>query len=175
MTLSLPLPFRLILWLLWDKLSLVLTVKTLLDYLRLISDFVILSCEGKGIISLLKRISKQSLEHFFGTSEVWSPTTMSDIMRHKVRFDCHCLTKLESGIFLFLVVQLVCGDGASQQLRRVHIDKACVSFQRSEDARVLAQVSECFECPLETAWQPSSVPAFDDHKNASFQVIVFKR
>ena len=92
MTLSLPLPFRLILWLLWDKLSLVLTVKTLVDYLRLISDFVILSCEGKGIISLLKRISKQSLEHFLGTSEVWSPTTMSDIMRHKVRIDC--LTKL---------------------------------------------------------------------------------
>ena len=79
-------------WLLWDKLSLVLTVKTLLDYLRLISDFVILSCEGKGIISLLKRISKQSLEHFLGTSEVLSPTTMSDIMRHKVRI--HCLTKL---------------------------------------------------------------------------------
>ena len=95
-------PFRLILWLLWDKLSIVLTVKTLLDYLRSISDFVILSCEGKGIISLLKRISKQSLEHFFGTSEVWSPTTMADIMRHKVRFDCHCLTKLESGIFFIL-------------------------------------------------------------------------
>ena len=174
MTLSLPLPFRLILWLLWDKLSLVLTVKTLVDYLRLISDFVILSCEGKGIVSLLKRISKQSLEHFLGTSEVWSPTTMSDIMRHKVRVDFLTkLVKVESGIFL--VLQLVCGDGASQQLRQVHIDKACVSFQRSEDARVLAQVSECFECPLEIAWQPSSVPAFDDHKNASFQVIVIKR
>ena len=103
MTLSLPLPFRLILWLLWDKLSLVLTVKTLVDYLRLISDFVILSCEGKGIVSLLKRISKQSLEHFLGTSEVWSPTTMSDIMRHKVRI--YCLTKVmkvESGIFFIL-------------------------------------------------------------------------
>ena len=99
---------------------------------------------------------------------------MSDIMRHKVIVDCLTkLVKVESGIFL--VLQLVCGDGASQQLRQVHIDKACVSFQRSEDARVLAQVSECFECPLETAWQPSSVPAFDDHKNASFQVIVNKR
>ena len=99
---------------------------------------------------------------------------MSDIMRHKVIVDCLTkLVKVESGIIL--VLQLVCGDGASQQLRQVHIDKACVSFQRSEDARVLAQVSECFECPLETAWQPSSVPAFDDHKNASFQVIVNKR
>ena len=103
MTLSLPLPFRLILWLLWDKLSLVLTVKTLVDYLRLISDFVILSCEGKGIVSLLKRISKQSLEHFLGTSEVWSPTTMSDIMRHKVRVDCLTkLMKVESCIILYL-------------------------------------------------------------------------
>ena len=172
-------PYRLILWLLWDKLSIVLTVKTLLAYLRSISDFVILSCEGKGIISLLKRIFKQSLEHFLGTSEVWSPTTMSDIMRHEVRVYCRTkLTRLEWKVayhILFLVLQLVCGDGASQQLRRVHIDKACVSFQRSEDARVLAQVSECFECPLEIAWQPSSVPAFDDHKNASFQVIVIKR
>ena len=115
-------PFRLILWLLWDKLSIVLTVKTLLDYLRSISDFVILSCEGKGIISLLKRISKQSLEHFFGTSEVWSPTTMSDIMRHKVRFDCHCLTKLESGIFLFLVVQ------TSEQLQPFFLGRFAVEI-----------------------------------------------
>ena len=60
---------------------------------------------------------------------------MSDIMRHKVRFDCHCLTKLESGIFLFLVVQLVCGDGASQQLRVEELSFYRVEVKRGQEGR----------------------------------------
>lgn len=68
---------------------------------------------------------------------------MSDIMRHKV----------------------VCGHvGAGPGFGRVHIDNACVTFRSSEDVRILSQVTECYDCPLE------EVKTLSEHGNSSFQV-----
>ena len=72
---------------------------------------------------------------------------MADILRHK----------------------LFCGKvgEATGNVGRVHIDNACVTLENEGDFKVLGQLTECFECPLQTLWQPSTA---DLSKNASFQV-----
>ena len=92
----------------------------------------------------LKTLVIEALQENFGTTYIWQKT-MSDIMRHKV----------------------VCGHvGAGPGFGRVHIDNACVTFRSSDDVRILSQVTECYDCPLE------DVKTLSDDGNSSFQVRV---
>ena len=87
----------------------------------------------------------ENLKENFGTSYIWQKT-MSDIMRHKV----------------------VCGHvGAGPGFGRVHIDNACVTFRSSDDVKILSQVTECYDCPLE------EVKTLSENGNSSFQVCMF--
>ena len=74
--------------------------------------------------------------------------TMADILRHK----------------------LICGKAgeATGNVGRVHIDNACVTLENQGGFKVLGQLTECYGCPLQTLWQPSTIN--DHNNNASFQV-----
>ena len=123
-----------ILWLLWDKLSLVTSVSECFEIIK--TPFSYLHGDYTSVV--------ENLKENFGTSYIWQKT-MSDIMRHKV----------------------VCGHvGAGPGFGRVHIDNACVTFRSSEDVRILSQVTECYDCPLE------EVKTLSEHGNSSFQVCV---
>ena len=124
-----------ILWLLWDKLSLVTSVSECFEIIK--SPFSYLPGEYTLVV--------ENLKENFGTSYIWQKT-MSDIMRHKV----------------------VCGHvGAGPGFGRVHIDNACVTFRSSDDVRILSQVTECYDCPLE------EVKTLSENGNSSFQVCMF--
>ena len=126
-----------ILWLLWDKLSLVKSVSECFDIIKTPFSFL----PGDNTEEL-KTLLFEQLQENFGTTYIWQKT-MSDIMRHKV----------------------VCGHvGAGPGFGRVHIDNACVTFRSSDDVRILSQVTECYDCPLE------DVKTLSDDGNSSFQV-----
>ena len=135
--------FRLTLWLLWNKLTIIADLRACLETIQ--TSLVGISSSS---ISRLRTVLEGGLEPYFvsylGTEDVWS-VNMSDIMRHKIS----------------------CGTGVGQeQLGRVHIDHACVTLDNSSRVRILGQVSECYGCSLQTLWEPPS----HKHANASFQV-----
>ena len=140
---------RLILWLLWNKLSIVADLKSCVENIKTI----VITLSTSGVSSsriLLEDSLEASLEYYLGTKDVWS-FNMSDIMRQKI----------------------FCGnigdaDPPGRKLGRVHIDNACVTIANNPGMRVLAQNSECFGCPLLPVWQPHSDQT--KHINASFQV-----
>ena len=140
---------RLILWLSWNKLSIIAGVKRSLENIKTI----VITLSTSGVSSsriLLKDNLEFYLVHYFGTTDVWN-FNMSDMMRHKI----FCGNTGD-------------GDPPGRKLGRVHIDNACVTIDNNPGIRVLAQNSECFGCPLLPVWQPHSDPA--KHINASFQV-----
>ena len=136
---------RLILWLLWNKLSIIADLKSCSENIKTI--LITLSTSG---VSRSRILLESNLVHYFGTKDVLD-FNMSDITRHKI----------------------FCGntgdaDPPGRKLGRVHIDNACVTIDTNPGIRVLAQNSECFSCSLLPVWQPHSDLA---KHNASFQVI----
>ena len=140
---------RLILWLLWNKLSIIADAKSCAENIKTI----VISLSTSGVSSS-RILLEDSLESFFvdyfGTKDVWS-LNMSDITRHKI----FCGNTGD-------------GDPPGRLLGRVHIDNACVTIDNNPGIRVLAQNTECFGCPLLPVWQPHS--DLTKHINASFQV-----
>ena len=134
---------RLILWLLWNKLSIIADAKSCAENIK--TTVITLSTSG---VSSSRILLEDNLVHYFGTTDVWN---MSDITRHKI----FCGNTGD-------------GDPPGRMLGRVHIDNACVTIDNNPGIRVLAQNSECFSCPLLPVWQPHS--DLTKHINASFQV-----
>ena len=139
---------RLILWLLWNKLSIVADLKSCLENFKAIVITLSTSCVERSRL-LLEDSLEASLVQYLGTKDVWS--VMSDMMRHKI----FCGNTGD-------------GDPPGRKLGRVHIDNACVTIEKKPGLRVLGQNSECFSCPLLPVWQPHS--DLTKHINASFQV-----
>ena len=139
---------RLILWLLWNKLSIVADLKSGLENFKTI----VITLSTSGVESsrrLLEDSLEASLVQYLGTKDVWS--VMSDMTRHKI----FCGNTGD-------------GDPPGRKLGRVHIDNACVTIEKKPGLRVLGQNSECFSCPLLPVWQHHS--DLTKHINASFQV-----
>ena len=140
---------RLILWLLWNKLSIIADAKNCGENIKTI--VIRLTTSGVSSSRILLEDSLESFfVHYFGTKDVWS-LNMSDITRHKI----FCGNTGD-------------GDPPGRLLGRVHIDNACVTIDNNPGIRVLAQNTECFGCPLMPVWQPHS--DLTKHINASFQV-----
>ena len=140
---------RLILWLLWNKLSIVADLKSCVENIKTIVITLSTSSVTRSRI-LLEETLEASLVYYLGTKDVWS-FNMSDMMRHKI----FCGNTGD-------------GDPPGRKLGRVHIDNACVTIDNNPGIRVLAQNSECFSCPLLPVWQPHS--DLTKPINASFQV-----
>ena len=134
---------RLILWLLWNKLTIIADLRTCFD-----SSKTLLIKLSNWSVSRARTLLEDGLEphyiKYLGTADVWR-VNMSDITRHKI----------------------LCGVGQAPGglLGRVHIDNACVRLDNNPAVRVLGQVSQCYGCLLQTVWQHH-----DQHSNASFQV-----
>lgn len=143
---------RLLVYILWDKFSLVAHTRIIGGYIRQIAYQCWVGVEWvECAVRLVKEKYNQVLVYYFNTTEV--RLEMADILNRK----------------------LECGTGGPKAtLGRVHIDNACIQLETgnsSDTYQVLSQNYQCWKCPLEEAWQsPAIVTDLNLNASFSFQV-----
>jgi len=144
---------RLLVYILWDKLTLVAHTRLVGNLLSQILEKVLVGVQwGRCGLDLAREKYNHILIYFFDTTEV--RLDMADILENK----------------------LMCGTGGPKaSLGRVHIDNACIQIEQnsSQDSyQVLQRNYQCWGCPLLEAWKtPESMPDLDlVNASYSFQV-----
>jgi len=145
---------RLLLYILWDKFSLVAIRKVIGSNIKIfVSNFNGWRQWWNFTFEVIKEKYFWILLYFFNTTDM------------SLDFEEIFGRKLNCGN----------GGGAQASLSRVHIDNACIHVDpgnKSEVFRVLLQNVQCYGCPLEAAWETSEILPIPEQANAtnSFQV-----